>query len=73
MLQVATLTIAATAPADHEGTTSTMAKTPTTNPILRPLRSAQARVRKFAFRTTLGPMNANPYADEAFPYSKRPH
>ena len=62
----------ATAPANHEGTTNTVAKT-TKNPILRPFRTAQARVRKFAFRTTMGPMNANPYADEAFPYSKRPH
>ena len=49
-----------------------MAKTQTKHPILRPFRSAQARVRKFAFRTTMGPTNANPYADESFPYSKRP-
>jgi hypothetical protein len=49
-----------------------MAKTQSKHPILRPFRSAQARVRRFAFRTTMGPTNANPYADETFPYSKRP-
>ena len=43
-----------------------------TSPLLRPLRQAQQRVRKFAFRTTLGPTNANAYASESFPYSKRP-
>lgn len=43
-----------------------------TSPLIRPLRQAQQRVRKFAFRTTLGPTNANAYASETFPYSKRP-
>lgn len=43
------------------------------SPLLRPLRQAQQRVRRFAFRTTMGPTNANAYASEAFPYSKRPH
>lgn len=54
-------------------TTSTMAKIQTIDPILRPFRSARTRVRRFAFRTTLGRQNANAYADRGFPYSKRPH
>jgi len=49
-----------------------MTKTQTIDPILRPFRSARTRVRRFAFRTTLGRQNANPYADRPFPYSKRP-
>lgn len=53
-------------------TTSTMAKTQTIDPILRPFRTARMRVRRFAFRTTLGRQNANAYADQVFPYSKRP-
>lgn len=53
-------------------TTSTMTKTQPIDPILRPFRSVRTRVRRFAFRTTLGRQNANPYADQAFPYSKRP-
>ena len=53
-------------------TTSTMATTQTIDPILRPLRSARARVRRFAFRTTLGRQNANAYAEPVFPYSGRP-
>jgi hypothetical protein len=44
-----------------------------TSPLLRPLRQAQRRVRTFAFRTTMGPTNANAYASETFPYSKRPN
>ena len=49
-----------------------MSKTHAPSNLLRPLRSAQARVRRFAFRTTLGATNPNPYAEGSFPYSKRP-
>lgn len=50
-----------------------MAKTQIIHPILRPLRSAQRHIRRFAFRTTLGQLNPNAYADRGFPYSLRPH
>lgn len=49
-----------------------MSKTHAPSTLLRPLRSAQVRVRRFAFRTTMGATNPNAYAPDSFPYSKRP-
>ena len=50
---------------------TTMARTLSRRHLVATLRSVQARIRWFTFRTTLGATNPETYADESSPYRKR--